>query len=227
MAYPLDPNDPKTRATAADLVEAIFCDSVETGTIQIGDRTPQEILDEFRVYIGEFKLDIHDMNERGEDSIHAILDHRSTLLGYANREASDGRSDVAVVFYALWIEHTVNGCLIRGLERKGYGPEVINPLIRELSLRTKITALWSVAGFPPLTDENVRTIDQVAQFRNSFVHYKYPGYAESMHESMNEQLRRATERAQNLISAFDAAMNTLFWNGREEEIISAFREEYR
>jgi hypothetical protein len=227
MTDTLDPDDPKIRAARSDFIEELFFNAVESGIIQISDKAPQEILDEFKVYLDEFKLNIHDMNQRGEDGLRMIIDHRSTLLSYADREVRDGNGEVAVVFYALWIEHTVNGCLIRGLERKGYGPEVINPLIRELNLRTKITALWNIAGFPPLADENIRTIDQIAQARNGFVHYKYPGYAESIRGSMNEGLKRAIERSHDLDTAFNAAMNALYWNGREDEIMRSFREKYR
>jgi hypothetical protein len=122
----------------------IFRDLVESGQIDVGDRPTQEILDEFWAHLDEFLTDMKAMVANEEDNLHLELDYRGTLLSYARQEANIGHDEIAVTFYALWIEHTVNGCLIRGLQRKGYGPEIIKPLLREYNIKTKITALWHV-----------------------------------------------------------------------------------
>ena len=145
-----------------------------------------------------------------------------TLLNRAEDEANSGHAEIAIMFYALWIEHTVNGNLMIGLQRKGYDSEIVNLLIREVKLQVKITVLWQIAGFPQLSDSEARLIEQISQARNSFVHYKWPGYDEAAHVSKSGQLGMIMARSRHLKATFDSAMDASYWNGREEEVMSAF-----
>jgi hypothetical protein len=199
---------------------------VESGLIEIGDKSLEAILSDFVTLLDEFTADMAVMHAHGEDGMLVDLDYRKTLWKYAEREADSGHNEIAVTFYGLWIEHTANGCLIRGLERQGYGPETIKPLIRTYDIKTKITALWNIAGFPPLSTEGIRIAGKIAQARNSFVHYKYPRHSESAHETARNQLGSILERASDLKTAFDAAMNTFYWDGREDEVTSFIREKF-
>lgn len=222
----LDPNDPDLRLMS-QIMEGMLREFVESGDIKIGSKPLPDILAEFATLLGQFTADMAASRAHGEDGWHVDLDHRFTLLDYAKRETEAGQDEIAVTFCALWVEHTVNGCLIRGFQRKGYGQETIKPLLRELSIKTKMTALWHIAGFPPLSDEDTRLADQIAQARNSFIHYKYPSYDYTARKTVESQLRSIVERSPDLIAAFEAAMNTLYWDGREDEIISFVREKNR
>jgi hypothetical protein len=209
-------DDNEERRLANDLLEAIFRSCIEAGLVQIEEKSPSEI-------VNEFKDLMHQAIASGRD-ISLITDHRDELLERAKREASGGNLNVAVTFYALWIEHAVNGILIDGLRRKGYDKTVIDPLIRELKLSTKLTALWQVAEIPQIPDDDLRLINEISQFRNSFVHYKWRVLDEADEQSTRNRLKEIVERAGSLPTTFNAVTKGAFWNNREEEIIGALRK---
>jgi hypothetical protein len=196
----------------------MFRTCVEDGEIEIGDRSVLEIIEDYKSHERGMQ------DEQGDETpITFTIDHTQTLLGRVEDEANSGHAEIAIMFYALWIEHTVNGNLMIGLQRKEYDSEIVNLLIREVKLQVKITVLWRIAGFPQLSDSDVRLIEQVSQARNSFVHYKWPGYAEAKQISVRSQMETIIERSRSLKAAFDAARNALYWNGREEEVMCAFQ----
>jgi hypothetical protein len=210
-----DPDDPFLQ-----FIVVILRSYIEDGSIKVGERPPEEIVNEAKSLARE----IADENVE----LRRVRDHRLTLLQRAEDEAAQGSIELAITLYALWIEHTVNGYLIFGLQHKEYSlDKVINPLIRDLSLRTKTTALWNVAGFEPLSDEDLALIDQISQARNVFVHYKWPAHDEPAHESMKEKLIVIVNRARNLEAEFNSRANKLLWNGREDEIMNFFWQDIR
>ena len=201
------------------MVECVFRSVIEDGSIIIGDQSPDEIILEYKALAAHMLAT--------ETELRHAADHRSILWQRAKNEYVNGSPEIAITFCALWVEHVVNGNLVAGLQRKGYSLDIINPLIRELKLRTKITALWHIAEFEPLSDADISLIDQISQARNAFVHYKWSGYNDAMVRSNREQLIKLLERAQGLGAVFASRENSLFWNGREDEIINFYREDVR
>lgn len=209
-----DPDNPLMR-----VFESVFCSYIEDGSVEVGDKKPEQIINEYKALAKGVAT--------GEVGLLHTLDHRSSLLERAEAEAHNGSFELSVTLYALWIEHTVNGDLIYGLQRKGYSLETIKPLIRELRLNTKVTALWHIAGFEPLAAADILLIDQVSAARNAFGHYKWSGSDEETEAATNERLKNTTERSRELEAVFIARENTLFWNARRGEIISYFWEDVR
>src|SRR3984885_10887760 len=97
------------------VAEKLFRSYIEDGTIEIGEKSARQILDEYMVIMEDFV-------EAKTEVIH-IPDHRANLLQRAQDEAINGDPNIAIVFCALWVEHTLNGSLIAALERKGYESE--------------------------------------------------------------------------------------------------------
>lgn len=209
-----EPDDP-----IGQIMECVFRSFIEDGSIIIEDQSPDEIILEYKALAAHMLA--------AETELRNIPDHRSVLWQRAKDEYVNGTPEIAITFCALWIEHVVNGNLVAGLQRKGYGLDIISPLIRELKLKTKITALWHIAGFEPLPDADISLIDQVSQARNAFVHYKWSGYNEATGRSNREQLVRLLERTQGLEAVFSSREGSLLWNDREDEIINFYREDLR
>jgi hypothetical protein len=157
------------------------------------------------------------IDERGYQS---ALDYRETLLAQAKGASNDY---ITVTLYAMWIEHFVNGMIIRALERKGFSLQISRPLLRELRLQTKASALWEIAGLPAISDEHVALLEQIVQVRNSFVHYKWPAHDEEGHDQSEKQLKGAIEKSEALISALQVIESEALWNGRRTELIEYFR----
>jgi hypothetical protein len=209
-----DPEEPYAR-----ILEAVFRSYIEDGSIEVGDKSPEQILNEYKLITQELVA--------GAAEFHNAADHRSDLLERAEAEVESGSVEVGVTLYALWIEHTVNGDLIYALQRKGYGEETIKPLIRELRLETKITSLWHIAGFDPIASEDVALVRKISEARNSFVHYKWSAKGEEEYELSKEQLASVCDRARRLEPVFTSREDALFWNDRKDEILNFYREDLK
>jgi hypothetical protein len=138
-----------------------------------------------------------------------------------------GNLSIAATFYALWIEHTTNGHLINAMGRKGYGESVTAPLIRELKLRTKLTSVWEISGFRPISAEDLNLIEEISQARNAFVHYKWPARDFDTETAITMRLDVTISRAESLVDVFRNATSLVFWNDREDEVIAELRSHLR
>lgn len=214
-----DADDARARRIVFD---KIFRSFVENGIIEVGNRSPSEIIEDFKEAVLEAAEE-----DPGWPAL--VVDHRDLLLENAKRAAESGSLEIAITFYALWIEHTVNGNLINGLRRKGYDAEVVDLLLRKLDLETKFTVLWRVAGFRRLSSDNLRLIKHISEARNAFVHYKWRSYdnaTTTASESMEVRLRTIVERAESLVTVFNEAISAAYWNNRDDEVIGSFYRDF-
>jgi hypothetical protein len=204
---------PKWTKLGVEMVQLWFCQMVTEGEIEIGERPIDQILEDYKAFLSTSYESIAE----NRLNVSLVVDYTEELWDCAEREAIRGFPQLAATFYALWIEHMVNGNLITGLQRKGYGAERISRLIRNSPLNAKITTHWKMAGFRQLPDEDVRLIKQVFEARNSFVHYKWP----TADSSLEESLRQTIERARSIKGIFGAAIDDLYWNSRKTEVLAA------
>jgi hypothetical protein len=205
-----------SRELVQQLAEHVLRGFVEDGTIDIQDKTPAEIVAEYQSII--------DASATGSGrELRSIVDYRKNLLNRAAAEVNIEQYWMAVILYATWFEHEINATLTRAFERKDYDANVIAPLLRELRPRTKASALWSVAGLPPIKDEDLTLLDQIVQFRNAFVHYKWVAYDERADDQRNRQLKDIVEKAPGLVSSLANIQTEAFWNNRDTEIMKFLR----
>ena len=206
-----------------DILQSVFefmlRDVVEAGIMEIDDRNPEQIVYEFT----EKALNVL----RASNDFYAAVDHRPTLLDRARSEAQAGNDELAVTFYAIWIEHFINGILTRAFTRMEYDAEVFLPLIKELRLHTKASSLWALADLPTIEDENLKILDRILEFRNAFVHYKWLAAGERAIEERDERLREVIGKSEQLVTALFAAKAAAFWNGREKELLEYLHEDLR
>ncbi len=187
---------------------------IEDGSIEIAGRDPVDIVEEYKAII-----------LKGGIEWRGIRDHRDTLLTRARAEAEERHDEVAVILYATWMEHSINGILVLAFEREGHTAEVVTPLIRELRLQTKASALWRIAGLRDIGEENLTFLGQVSEFRNSLVHYKWQAHDLDLLHQRSVQLRSIIERVEELVDVLLSIETDTFWDGRETEIIEYFRED--
>ncbi|MEV6300399.1 hypothetical protein AB0M02_13420 [Actinoplanes sp. NPDC051861] len=199
--------------------EATFRSWVEDGSIEVGSRTFDELLTDFRRLLQDF------VNEPDfeETEFHPIFDHQEKLLERAVTETNEGDDLIGIMFYATWFEHFINGILIRSLRRAGFAEDIYIPMIRTFNLQTKMASTWKLAGLPEVPAEMIRTLNLVTELRNGFVHYKWSALSPQAEEQQKTRLREATNQVASLVSYFKAVEDQFFWNGREAELIEAFR----
>jgi hypothetical protein len=199
------------------MLEVFFRSFVEDGEIEIGVRSSQDIFRQFEAIANEIV--------EGDDiPFHASIDHRDGLLDRAIGEAAAGHAEMSATLYAIWIEHFVNGIISRMFERRGHGDDVALPFIKELRLVSKVTALWRLLGLPALSEDEIKVMNRIIEFRNAFVHYKWSAKEAQAVDDRRAQVQSAINEAPRLISALQAAESFTYWNGRESELIDEFRE---
>jgi hypothetical protein len=100
------------------------------------------------------------------------IDHRNNLLRRARNSARLDDGHIAVVFYATFIEHHLNG-IIEQLCTRRNPPIASTRILRESTLNAKCTWILELLDAPPLGNLWVKRIMELAENRNSFIHYKW------------------------------------------------------
>jgi len=201
-----------------DLFEVLLRAYVEDGTLEIEGKTSAEIITEF------YGMLTRRMSANAADfDLLVATDHRDDLLRHARAAADAGDDWIAATLYAISFEHLINAIITRAFERKNYGNDVVIPLIRELRLQTKVSALWVLAGLPILSEDHQKLLGQLIEFRNSFVHYKWVASQPDADAIRDRQVKAIVERAEELVTALSSIVAATFWDDRETEIITRLR----
>jgi hypothetical protein len=201
------------------ILEWIFEAMVEDGDIRIDERSVAEILKDFLVQVAA----VANSPEFEQFEIQPSLDYRNTLRQKALAERRDGNDLISIMHYSTWFEHFVNGLLSHAFTRSDYPGDYAKLLLRELRVPTKATALWMLAGLPPISDGDLKLMDQAAAIRNGFVHYKWSPVSQKDEQRVNRQNAELAARLDGVAERLLAIENEALWSGREEEIIEAFR----
>lgn len=206
-----------------EFFESYFRSYIEDGSIPIANRSVSEIMSDFDAAIAE----LLEESESDGIKIHATLDYRATILERAATEASNGSPQIAITLYATWLEHFFNGIINLSMIRRSYSPKSITSLLRELRIPTKATALWEICELPPLRENHIKLMERVLNARNAFVHYKWAPAPEEELDSRDERVREALTEVADLVELLLAIEEAEIWEGRKEELISAYYERIR
>lgn len=97
------------------------------------------------------------------------------LLEQARDFVRAERWEFAIMFYATWIEHSLNSLFADAFRSTGHSEEETDDFIRANSIWKKTSSAWSsvFGDSVRLSDELVSNIRQVATNRNAFAHYKW------------------------------------------------------
>lgn len=131
------------------------------------------------------------------------IDHRCTLLNEARSYFSYGAFELALLLYATWIEHFMNGIVESGARRKRVASREIPELIRNTSLSSKMSWLLHLLGLTPIASPKRHYIEQIMHSRNSFVHYKWK-FENIDDDSHDTQLERLLEPIEGLVTYLKA-----------------------
>jgi hypothetical protein len=122
-------------------------------------------------------------------AIIGIVDHRDRIIEYANRFTDDGEYELALVFYALYFEHTLNVLIQRQLDWLQKGPEVTKGALRSVTFENKLGWFLDLIDLPALNPKYAKAMLQIASERNAFVHYKWQPFPETAAEKDRARLR--------------------------------------
>jgi hypothetical protein len=142
---------------------------VREGLLPLDQLTDEELDKTFSEAVWNFlKLDDFDTA--------LTFDHTPRLLNAAVAAENEHDLELCSLFYMLWIEHRVNMIARVMLRRRSVPDDQAVTIIRKLSVREKLTALWRVLGLNDVDPEVIRIATVIEEFRNAFVHFKWPSF---------------------------------------------------
>lgn len=116
------------------------------------------------------------MNNGSEEKIDEIrIDHRDTLIEYAETFYKTKQYYLTKVFYATYFEHSINSLIDLYCNRNMIDNQTKKEIIRSLSIKSKFTWLLTLLKFPTIKEKHLKVILNVADDRNAFIHYKWIG----------------------------------------------------
>jgi hypothetical protein len=205
---------------ATDVLRDIFRSMIEHGSVDVGDRPADEVIDDFWHLMADLRRGATDYETPKWSS---TVDFRKSLRERAAVAAAEDDQWIAVTLYATWLEHFINGLLVTTLGRQGLSERTVKALIRKLDLITKATALWEIAELPPLSEEQLKVVEMTTNLRNTFVHYKWSGADSEERHRLDKDLALTISDVHRLGDALLDIWSTALWDGRRDELLQAFR----
>ena len=196
---------------ARELVEGILTTTVAHGHISVKGKSPEQIMEEFRRYLPVKTI-------RSIPFLFAI-DHTGDLRALGRELLKRGKSWIALVIYATWVEHTLNRLVSIGVQRRGFSDATVKQIIRDVSFSGKLSWLLPILGFRRLHPKHQETLRALAEKRNEFVHYKWP-YRESHPDAEIQSLLAQTDKALRYLAQY-ASRETL--GGSKSQLMKAAR----
>jgi hypothetical protein len=131
------------------------------------------------------------------------FDHTPKLLSAAVTAENDHDLELCSLFYMLWVEHRVNMIARVLLRRRGVPDDEAILLTRKLTIREKLTALWRILGLLPVDGDVVRIASTIEEFRNAFVHFKWPSFPDSRVEDKTWQAVNDVKRVVHMLRDYE------------------------
>ena len=131
-----------------------------------------------------------------------IIGHETELLQAARAFTRRGEFQLGCLCYATWSEHWLNFTVHYGCSKQRLDRSDIEDLLRSVNVKGKTTWLLRVLRLPALAESHRRAINELAELRNWYVHYKW--IPEDV-DKPNEQ----RERIKKIVSTFDVTVRYL------------------
>ncbi len=132
------------------------------------------------------------------DDNQLLTDYSEDLLEDALAAEKDKRIRVAILLYATFIEHKINGFIDALVRRKGLSAQVAIDIIRQMPIQQKLTSVLELLGVPPFGKVERNAINEIMNRRNEFVHYKWKPNDESSDDALVEVISKCHKVAEIL-----------------------------
>tara|TARA_R100000322_G_scaffold131122_1_gene87133 strand:- start:15 stop:644 length:630 start_codon:yes stop_codon:yes gene_type:complete len=139
--------------------------------------------------------------------INFLIDHRDKLLPNAEHFANEGTFELALMFYATYYEHTINKIIGATVHSSDLSASVTKGILRNVNLEGKLTWVLEVLGLPAFNAHYLKTVKNVSEARNAFVHYKWQPKSSDTKTTSGHQLPQLSEdasKAANYFKKFEA-----------------------
>lgn len=144
-------------------------------------------------------IEYHISEDIREGIVKLVIDHRDDLLEKAKYYQKKGSNNYAILFYALFFEHSINGLISLAMQRKKLSANAKMQLIRSANILAKFTWVLELLDLPAFKSKHFKCVMRASELRNAFVHYKFVGVSidddrddDSLEEFLQEIRKTAT-----------------------------------
>lgn len=124
-----------------------------------------------------------------DEEWHVVIDYRNRLRIAIGQVVYPEHPIAALILYATWFEHTLNGIVIRQGLLRGLNAEQVEAMVKVSSMAAKLDWLPKVLGLPGFEGSHHQRVLQVSEVRNQYLHYKWKGYKPEESERQKQRLR--------------------------------------
>ena len=196
------------------LLAELYAAMLAAGHIETDGKDEDQILEEIRKYAVRWSK---------RRPMVMATDFRPSLLRQARLYKRRKQHNDAILYYATWFEHWINGFL----DRKIHTLEAneIRHLLRDVSLRGKFTWLLVLVSGHRISVKQLHTIFRVADLRNEFVHYKFK--LVDVDKDEDEDLERAGRLAEAAARYLHDFETRHLFKGAARDLLKRFRHTKR
>ncbi|MFD5254046.1 hypothetical protein ACFWM5_14575 [Streptomyces bobili] len=157
-------------------------------------------------------------SKSSDGEIYMVTDHSDDLLRKATEAIGSEEYWFAILFYATWVEHWINNILI-SLSRRANVPEGLAvALVRSCGFNLKMKDVWTSLGAAPIEKDVMRTITEIMELRNGFVHYKWQARISSEEELQGQRVKEVAFEGQKLITVLQEIESKVLFLGRRKSL---------
>ncbi len=136
-----------------------------------------------------------------------IEEHRASIIDSARHFKKQKDRDKAILFYAMFFEHTFNNIIERVCTKRKIERKTITEIIKNISIHGKTSWLLTLMNLPKLNKSHKDLILKVTEERNSFVHYKWTPSADYLvedEEILNDKIFKQIENTVTYLKGFES-----------------------
>jgi hypothetical protein len=152
------------------------------------------------------------------------IDHRDDITSQVDIFILSKKYEYAKVFYAMYFEHTLNGLIDNACHRRKFDDRTRLDIIRSVDIYGKLTWLPRLLGHKVFNSTHVKTIKNLADERNAFVHYKWniehDNDAETVNEKKQEDYFKKIKAAVSYMKRYEAE---IMFGGSKAKIKKALK----
>jgi hypothetical protein len=150
-------------------LDGLYQSYVSKGELDPAGKTDQQLALEFWKMAVAFSRDLKNAGK----NLKLIVIYRDLLLPQARRFSRDGQEEIALLFYATWFEHWINGIMHAQAGKLNLDDRALSLLLRTSNLETKFRCFPVLLHLPKINEKHLAAILRCGSLRNDFVHYKY------------------------------------------------------
>jgi hypothetical protein len=172
-------------------------------------------------YLGAVEISVSNVDQIAEglaplvvemENFDMLTSHTECLLDDALAASKDERHEVAILLYATFFEHRINGIIDTFVRQKGLRAQIAIDLIRRMNIQQKLTSVLELLGAPPFGKVESDRIDGIMNRRNEFAHYKW----KPRHDKSSNSLVPVISECQKIVEAINDYEERHVFNDRRE-----------